>query len=189
MKTKHVIIAGVPRAGKTTICSKLANSLQYQHLDMDAITLAFEHAYPETGAGHTDKWRFIETSKHLITFLESLAMNHNYDKLSYGLVMDLYHITPKDYKNYIKEEQCAIYFLGYPYISVEQKLKEIRKFDTIFDWTNKLSDEKIKEHVATYIAISKWLKEECEKYTLPFIDISQNREQVIEEVVNRILEN
>lgn len=28
---KHIIIAGVPRAGKTTLCSYLANSLKYQH--------------------------------------------------------------------------------------------------------------------------------------------------------------
>ena len=33
---KHIIIAGVPRAGKTTLCSYLANSLKYQHLAMDA---------------------------------------------------------------------------------------------------------------------------------------------------------
>ena len=31
---KHIIIAGVPRSGKTTTCSILANSNKYQHICM-----------------------------------------------------------------------------------------------------------------------------------------------------------
>lgn len=43
---KHIIIAGVPRTGKTTTCMKLSNSNKYQHLCMDAIISAFEEVYP-----------------------------------------------------------------------------------------------------------------------------------------------
>ncbi len=51
---KHIIIAGVPRSGKTTICSKLAESLKYQHLD--SIIISFEEAFPETGVLHTESF-------------------------------------------------------------------------------------------------------------------------------------
>ena len=43
-------------------------------------------------------------------------------------------------------------------------------------------------NIKDYIEISKWLKEECDKYNLPFIDISHNREKVIDEFVKNIIE-
>lgn len=185
---KHIIIAGVPRSGKTTICSKLAKSLKYQHLAMDSIMIAFEEAFPETGVLHTDCWDFIETSKIFIKFMKHISQTSNYDKFDYRLVFDLYHITPKDYYENIDKECCDIYFFGYPNISVEQKFKEIRQFDTEYDWTSKSDNSVVIDHISKYIEISKWLQEECQKYQLPFIDISNNRDEVIEKFVKEIIQ-
>lgn len=69
---KHIIIAGVPRAGKTTLCSYLANSLKYQHLAMDSIVMGLESAFPKTGVIHTDCWDFISTSKRWINFIKEI---------------------------------------------------------------------------------------------------------------------
>lgn len=184
---KHIIIAGVPRSGKTTICAKLAESLKYQHMAMDAIVIAFEKAFPETGVRHTDCWDFIDTSKSFIKFMKSLSETEVYDKCDYRLVFDLYHITPKDYYENIDTSCCEIYFFGYPNISVENKLKEIRKFDTEWDWTSKVSDDVVIDHITKYIEISKWLEEECQKYNIPFIDISRDREKVIDDFVEKII--
>ncbi len=186
---KHIIIAGVPRAGKSTICEKLAKSLKYQHLAMDSVVIAFEKSFPETGVLHTDCWDFIETSKNLINFMKELCETDIYDKFDYRLAFDLYHITPKDYYENIDPNCCDIYFFGYPNISVEQKVKEIRKFDTEYDWTSKNEDSTVNDHVVKYIEISKWLQQECEKYKLPFIDISSNRDKVIDDFVESILKN
>lgn len=46
---KHIIIAGVQRTGKTTLCSYLTKSLKYQHLAMNAIIMGIEVAFPEIG--------------------------------------------------------------------------------------------------------------------------------------------
>lgn len=186
---KHIIIAGVPRAGKTTICSKLAQSLKYQHLAMDYVTTSFEEAFPETGILHTDCWEFVKTSKNLIKFLKRLTKSEDYDNLSYRLAFDVFHITPKDYYDNVDNNCCDIYFFGYPNADIEEKFKQIRKFDTKYDWTNNTDDEFLKDRIVTYVEISKWLKEECEKYNLPFIDISKNREQVVDDFVNKILDN
>ncbi len=183
---KHVIIAGVPRAGKTTICSELAKTLKYQHLAMDAIVISLEEAFPETKVTHTDCWDFIETSKTLIKFMKRISKTGNYDKLDYKLAFDLYHITPQDYFENIDSNFCEIYFFGYPNITVEQKFKEIRANDTEYDWTSKKDDEIVIKHISDYIEISKWLESECQKYHLPFIDISQNREQVIADFVQKL---
>lgn len=186
---KHIIIAGVPRSGETTICSKLAESLKYQHLAMDSIIISFEEAFPETGVLHTDCWEFIETSKKFIKFMKRLSKTGNYDKFEYRLAFDLYHITPKDYYENIDKNRCDIYFFGYPNITVDEKFKDIRNFDTKYDWTSKKEDKIVLEHVKNYIEISKWLQKECQKYNLPFIDISRNREKVIDDFVEMILNN
>lgn len=184
---KHIIIAGVPRAGKTTICSKLAQSLKYQHLDMDSILISLEKAFPLTGVLHTDCWEFIETSKIFVKFMKEFSKTRNYDKFAYRLAFDLYHITPKDYCENIDPNDCEIYFFGYPNISAEQKIKEIRKYDTKYDWTVNCNDSLLTNHITKYIEISKWLQKECKNYNLPFIDISNNREKVIENFVKDIL--
>ncbi len=184
---KHIIIAGVPRAGKSTICSELAKTKKYQHLAMDAVVIAFEGAYPELGVFHTDCWDFVETSKTFIKFMKKISKTSNYDKFDYRLAFDLYHITPKDYYENIDSSCCEIYFFGYPNISVEDKFKEIRNFDTEFDWTSEKDDAIVIDHITKYIEISKWLKDECQKYNLPFIDISQNREEVIDNFLKEII--
>lgn len=183
---KHIIIAGVPRAGKTTLCSYLANSLKYQHLAMDAIVIGIQQAFPETGVVHTDRWDFLETSKRWINFISKISSTSNYDKLPYRLAFDIYHITPQEYSENIDKDCCDIYFLGYPNISLEEKFKQIREFDTEYDWTSKRDDEIIKEHIKDYIEISKWLEEECKKYNLPFIDVSENRQRKLKELADKI---
>lgn len=184
---KHMIIAGVPRSGKTTLTSKLAKSLKYQHLAMDTIVMAFDKVFPETGILHTDCWDFVQTSEKFIKFLKRMTEIDNYAKFDYKMALDLYHITPKDFSENMDRNLCDIYFLGYPNISVEEKFQQIRKFDTEFDWTSKSTDDVVLEHLTKYIEISKWLEKECKKYDLPFVDVSWNREKVLDETVDRIL--
>ena len=185
-KRKHIIIAGVPRAGKTTLCSYIASSLKYQHLAMDAIVIALESAFPKINVRHTDRWEFKETSKNWINFIKEIVTNDIYEKLPYRLVLDIYHITPKEYNESIDRNNCDIYFLGYPNISLEEKFKEIRELETVYDWTSKKSNQILKEHIKDYIEISKWLQSECKKYEISFIDVSNNRDTILKQLSKQI---
>ena len=71
-------------------------------------------------------------------------------------------------------------------ISLEEKFRQTRKFDTVYDWTNKTDDEIVKKHIKDYIEISKWLQNECKKYGLPFIDVSVEREERLKELADKI---
>lgn len=184
---KHIIIAGVPRAGKTTLCSYLAKSLKYQHLAMDAIIMGIEVAFPETGVKHTDRWDLLSTGKNWTNFIKKISSTSNYDKLPYRLAFDMYHITPKEYIENIDSSCCDIIFIGYPNISIDEKFKQIRQFDSIYDWTSQRDDSIVKEHIKDYIEISKYLQEECKKYNLTFIDVSEDRENKLRDVANKIL--
>lgn len=46
---KHIIIAGVPRAGKSSLCRKIAHTYGYQHISMDSVIAGSESVFPETG--------------------------------------------------------------------------------------------------------------------------------------------
>ena len=45
----NIIVAGVPRAGKSTVSHLLATKYGYQHVSMDSIIAGFEKCFPETG--------------------------------------------------------------------------------------------------------------------------------------------
>lgn len=190
---KHIIIAGVPRSGKSTICHKLDLKSNLQHIEADTITFAFQYSFPETGITHTDFWGLKETSKAFSKFLSAWVTNiqnsGNCKKIDYKLAIDVYHIVPEDFVKYFQKESAEIYFLGYPDIEVQEKIKQIRQFDTEYDWTIDETDESLENRIRTYIEISKWLKEECEKYNLPFINVSKNREVVLKELEDKILNN
>lgn len=70
---------------------------------------------------------------------------------------------------------------------MEEKFQQIRKFDTESDWTSQSADDVVLEHITKYIEISKWLERECEKYDLPFVDVSWNREKILKETAGKIL--
>ena len=45
---KYIILAGVPRAGKSTASQIVAKTLGYQHISMDSIIAGIEKVFPET---------------------------------------------------------------------------------------------------------------------------------------------
>lgn len=42
---KHIIIAGVPRSGKSTISQRISRELGYQHISMDSIIAGIESVF------------------------------------------------------------------------------------------------------------------------------------------------
>lgn len=46
---KYIIIAGVPRAGKSTVSQMIAKRMGFQHISMDSIIAGIEKVFPETG--------------------------------------------------------------------------------------------------------------------------------------------
>ena len=76
--------------------------------------------------------------------------------------------------------------MGFPDISVEEKFCQMRRFEQRQEDCEK-SDRELKEKCERLIEESQFLREECEKYQLPFLNTSFNRNQVIEEFVQNIV--
>jgi len=127
-----------------------------------------------------------EMSEKISPFLNSIIEANNYDKLPYSLVIDILELTPEDYIKNINKQLSEIYFFGCAELTPKENFERIRQNDTTEDYTYYLSDEDLMERCERFYNLSLYLKQECEKYNLPYIDTSYNREEIIEELVNKI---
>lgn len=71
-------------------------------------------------------------------------------------------------------DKWDIYYLGYPNTTKEDKLKEIRKYETEEDWTYMKSNAELLSIFDELISLSKKEKVSCEKLGIKYIDVSEN---------------
>ena len=95
---KHIIIAGVPRSGKSTISQMISKNFGYQHISMDSIIAGIESVFPETGIdsdANTDLQRNIQyISSKMALFIRAMMDSGEYDECDYGMVIDIFQLLP-----------------------------------------------------------------------------------------------
>ena len=172
---KNIFLIGPSRAGKTTFEKKLGK-MGYNHVVMDAVIETMNECYPELGIKHGQ----LETEEFK-TFLTSYWKNH----FKYGLpyIIDLEVLDPQFASEIINTDESTAIYLGYPRLTPEEKLIQIRKYDTKFDWTINESDNDLLEIFKTNIDKSKKLQEEAPRYGYKFLDVSYDRENVFKDFI------
>lgn len=174
---KNLLIAGVAKSGKSTICEKICEEVKYNHIPFDYITASIKRNYPEWGV--KSDVIINDTSKILCTLFKTITdiINDTDEKF----IIDCAHIYPRDIVNKLDLNKWKIIFVGYPNIDIDEKVKNIRKYD-INGWTTKKSDDELKAIINKLKEISNIIKQECDKYNFTFIDTSNNFEYVINNI-------
>ena len=189
---KHIIIAGVPRSGKSTISQKIANDFGYQHISMDSIIAGIESVFPETNIdsdADTDPYENIQyISSKMAPFIRAMMDSGEYDECDYGTVIDIYQLLPQHYVQYIDSSVCDIYYFGTSEVTPEERYELLKKYDTPRDYTYYKSEEENKKSCAEIVAVSKQIKEQCRIHDLPYYDTSHDREQVFKAFFNHLEE-
>ena len=163
---KNILVIGVSRSGKSRFSKKFNN---HNHIPIDYFTSSLKHNFKETNI-KSDVIIDKESSKNLSLLLSRvIEIIDSKDEL---FILDSAHLYPKDIIKYINKDKWDVYCLAYPNITVEEKLKEIRKYDDESDWTYNKSDEELKNILSRLIDISKEMEEECKKININFIDTS-----------------
>ncbi len=184
---KHIIIAGVPRSGKSTISQRISGYWEYQHISMDSIIAGIERVFPETGINSNadiDLWENIQyISSKMALFIQAMIASGEYNECDYGMVIDIFQILPQHYIQYIDSSICDIYYFGTSEVTPEKRYELLKKYDTPKDYTYYKSEEENRKNCANIVKISKMLKEQCEIYKLPYYDTSYNREQVFKSIL------
>lgn len=178
----NIIIAGVPRAGKSTISQRLAKQYGYQHICMDSIIAGFEKCFPETGVSTHAGLSSMDTL-HLISgkmapFVRAMLDDGDYDEFTPGMVLDMYQLLPKDYMKYIHGANCEIFYFITSDVTPEERFAIQKKYDTEKDYTFYKSDEELREGAEYIVEQSICMKGQCQKYDLPYFETARNREKI-----------
>ncbi len=179
----HVIVAGAARAGKTTL-SLMLNKYGYTHYKMDSIKRGICEAYDIKYENWEDVSPIICTIINRI--IEDNKTDTNYLKEKY--LFDTPFLCPKDIEK-INTKDTKVIFMGYAHIDANEMVKLIRENDLDNYWTNKKTDEELLKETIENIEFSKYLEVECKKYNLNYYDLSNNRENVLKQILSDIIDN
>ena len=180
----NIIIAGVPRAGKSTISNLLSKQYGYQHVSMDSIIAGFEKCFPETGVSTYQGLSSLDTlrviSVKMAPFVRAMLESGEYDEFTPGMVLDMYQLLPEDYDKYIRGANCEIVYFITSDVTPEERFMIQKKYDTEKDYTFYKSDEELREGAEYIVEQSVLMKKQCEKYGLPYYETAREREQVFQ---------
>ncbi len=185
---KYIIIAGVPRSGKSTVSKMIAKRYGYQHISMDSIIAGIERAIPEaninTDAPVEPQKNLEDISAKIAPFIKAMMDSGEYDECDYGVIIDVYQLLPKDYVIYLKEKDCNIYYFLSSDVTPEERFNILKEHDTPADYTYYHSDEVKKRDCIDIVNISKMIKEQCILYGLPYYETSYERDKVLAEFLS-----
>lgn len=188
--TKHMIIAGVPRAGKSTVSQRIAKKFGHQHISMDSVIAGFEKAFPQVGIdtdADTDVKENVQSiSAKIAPFLRAMMDSGEYDECDYGMVIDVFQLLPEDYRKHIDPSVCEIYYFITSDVTAEERFELLKQYDTPKDYTYDKPEEENRRNCAEIVEISKYYKEQCERYQLPYFETARNRENVLENFIRRM---
>ena len=176
---KNILILGASRSGKSTLANMFAERLGFSIIDVDAFIGAFKENYPDLGFDyHSEK-------NHLIApFISSYVNATTYNHPQIRFVVEGYHIKLSDAVK-LFSDNFEIVVLGYPQLTGEQVLANVRKYEGKFDYTRAISDEQLLKTLTRHVEYSKKIKAECKELRVNFYDTSYNRNDVLNEVINK----
>ena len=188
----NIIIAGVPRAGKSTISQLLSKRFGFQHISMDTIIAGFEKCFPETGVNTYCGLSSLDTLKlisgKMAPFVRAMIDSTKYDVSEPGMVFDMYQLLPQDYEKYLRDANCQVFYFLTSDVTPQERVEIQRKYDTPKDYTFNRSDDELLEGAEYIVEQSLIMKEQCEKLSIPFYETARNREKVFDDFLQMIEE-
>lgn len=194
MKKNNIIIAGVPRAGKSTMSNMLSRRFGYQHVSMDSIIAGFENVFPQLGIkwwpSSADESEQIDilrnASEKVALFIKAMLESEEYDEFEPGMVVDVYQLLPEHYMRYLNGKNCEIAYFITSDVTPEERFAIHRKYDTEKHYSFDFSDEEMLSHCTFVIERSRFLREQCIKYGLPYFETAKDRIKVFEQFIQSI---
>jgi len=178
----NIIIAGVPRAGKSMVSRIISREFGYQHVSMDAIHAGFERVFPELGINTYADMPSLDILRNIsgkiAPFIRAMMDSGEYDECGRGMVLDIYQLLPDDYMKHLSGANCEIYYLITSDVTPEERFAIQKAYDTEKDYTFYKPDEEIREGCEYIVEQSKLMKEQCVRHGLPYFETARDRENV-----------
>jgi hypothetical protein len=181
---RAIVVGGVPRSGKTTLCRRISRELSISHVSLDALIHAFEKAFPSLGITHdaTDYEQLCDTLQpFLVEHLRALS------RFQIPYVLDGYYVRPRDLVGLGIQGKCKAVFLGYPRADAQAMLECQRSFETSADWTRLFSDDVLRAHFQGFIRASVRMREWCREAGVLFVDVGDDWEASLEQCYRELI--
>ena len=179
----NIIIAWVPRAGKSTAAHLLASRYGYQHVSMDSIIAGFEKCFPETGVNTYQGLSSMDTlrviSSKMAPFIRAMLESGEYDEFEPGMALDMYQLLPEDYDRFIRGTDCDIVYFITSDVTPDERFQILKEHDTEKDYTFFKPDRELREAAECIVEQSILMKAQCERLGLPYYETAREREQTI----------
>ncbi len=185
----NIIIAWAPLSWKSTLGKEIWRQIWGSHIPMDPLVSAIGEYFPESWIWHwwissIDIWKSAssEFSKFLDIYIQWYNSGDSYNKI----ILEGFHINFEElWVKYNKNNQIIV--IGYPDITVEEKMKYTRMVDSK-NWTVQKDDQYLSASIWFFIELSKYFRERCHILWIPFINTSTNFKEVIQSSVTRLID-
>jgi hypothetical protein len=181
---KNTIIAGAPRAGKSTLAKRLCAAHGASYFPMDSLVSTFGRVFPEIGITHYDE-NHERTCRAFWPFLHEFLTHLEYE--DFGFVADVYHLLPEDVAEAGLSGRYDIVFVGYPSADRAEKCRHIRDDARPEDWTSELNDTQLERCVAHFIEQSAAIRDDCARLGLRFVDTSDGFSKALDAAFREML--
>jgi 2-phosphoglycerate kinase len=178
------LIGGEARSGKTIVRKKLLSKYKISGIGTDSIRYMLSHTLKDSGIDHNNTpevngplmWPFIDN------LIEDLSI---YAAEDYVIEGDI--LLPKYLRKYKESSDTKVCYIGFPTVSISQKMKNILQSRKEGDWTKEYTEKELKKFVKWGIKESKKYQRQCKKYGITFYDLSEDFETRINEVVEDLV--
>lgn len=140
----------------------------------------------DTNASVEPKNNLKYISSKMAPFIKAMMDSGEYNECDYGMVIDIYQLLPKDYTKYIDHEICDIYYFITSDVTPKERFEIMKANDTPIDYTYFHSDEDNYKDCVEIVDLSKFIKEQCLSYNLPYYETANNRKKVLHSFISMI---
>lgn len=182
---KNIAIFGSARSGKSTLAKMISKKFPNYHIIIgDDIRWAFQEILPELNINSNGGSGMKKIFPNFIASYFYKSIKRNNDEIGY--IVETCDITPKKAKELFDKDNTILVFLITPGLTIEEHLKEIRKYETEKDWTYGRSEEYMKKHCTYWIQKSVEYEKECQNLDIWYVDTSFDRDLKLQQALKKI---
>lgn len=183
---KNIYIYGMPRTGKTSLATYIAQKYTNYHIiNIDAVREAFFEVFPED-INYKEK---IGMQDKFPAFLRSYIKNEEeWNKGTFSYIIEGYDITPESIKQFFPE--YLKYGLFYDdTVTSQETLEIVRTYDTPKDWSFYKDNEFMLAFLEKYIQRNNSFMKRANENGIKCFETSTNRHETFQKVLDDIASN